>query len=233
MYPVSCLNDSGSQQSKSYGLGRAGFPRVYLPLPVRRFPIKSAFGAFPSMLLSFLSATRLPLSPHCNPLLASKTNSLNSLGDFHKQSNRLLASFAGKISKGNRRRCLAMAKQRRSSIPFLPTQGRLLYTQHLAFARGKQIPLRTAMQVNICPVQKQNSQRSLYHETQISYIANLSYTETGLHANRDGFFMPLKIALNTQAQMRFPPAPTPNWAFEANTRGFKDVPFKGFLGPSW
>ena len=35
------------------------------------------------------------------------------------------------------------------------------------------------------------------------------------------------------ATPHFPPAPTPNWAFEAGTRGFKDVPFKGFLGPSW
>jgi len=31
----------------------------------------------------------------------------------------------------------------------------------------------------------------------------------------------------------FPPAPTPNWAFKASTRGFTDMPFKGFLGPSW
>ena len=31
----------------------------------------------------------------------------------------------------------------------------------------------------------------------------------------------------------FPPAPTPNWAFKASTTGFIDMPFKGFLGPSW
>ena len=36
-----------------------------------------------------------------------------------------------------------------------------------------------------------------------------------------------------QARECFPPASTPNWAFKANTRGFTDMPFKGFLGPSW
>jgi len=44
--------------------------------------------------------------------------------------------------------------------------------------------------------------------------------------------MPLEIALKIQARKCFPPASTPNWAFEANTRDFTDMPFKGFLGPS-
>ena len=29
-----------------------------------------------------------------------------------------------------------------------------------------------------------------------------------------------------------PAASTPNWAFKADTTGFSDMPFKGFLGPS-
>ncbi len=46
--------------------------------------------------------------------------------------------------------------------------------------------------------------------------------------------MPLGNALNPQARgvRAFHPAPTPNWAFAAGTRGFTAMPFKGFLGPS-
>ena len=44
--------------------------------------------------------------------------------------------------------------------------------------------------------------------------------------------MPLEIALNSQAQdLRFPPAPTRNWAYQAGTTGFIGMPFRGFLGP--
>ena len=38
---------------------------------------------------------------------------------------------------------------------------------------------------------------------------------------------------DADGKRHLPPAPTPNWAFKAGTRGFKDMPFKGFLGPSW
>ena len=42
-------------------------------------------------------ATRLPLSPYCNPLSAPK----DSLGDFHNSTLRLLSSFASRLSQGN------------------------------------------------------------------------------------------------------------------------------------
>lgn len=59
-------------------------------------------------------------------------------------------------------------------------------------------------------------------------------TKTGLHESRVGFPMPLGNALNPQARgvRASRPAPTPNWAFAAGTRGFTAMPFKGFLGPS-
>ena len=59
-------------------------------------------------------------------------------------------------------------------------------------------------------------------------------TKTGLHDRRVGFPMPLGNALRPQARgvRAFRPAPTPNWAFAAGTRGFTAMPFKGFLGPS-
>ena len=57
-------------------------------------------------------------------------------------------------------------------------------------------------------------------------------TRTGLHENRVALSMPLDIALSSQAQkMRFPPAPTQHWAYQASTKGFIVVPFGGFLGP--
>ena len=43
--------------------------------------------------------------------------------------------------------------------------------------------------------------------------------------------MPLDIALSPQAQMRFLPASTQDWASQADTRSFTGVPFRGFLGP--
>ena len=57
-------------------------------------------------------------------------------------------------------------------------------------------------------------------------------TTAGLHGNRVGITMPLESALSPQARMaRFPPAPTQHWAYQAGTRGFIGVPFRGFLGP--
>lgn len=59
-------------------------------------------------------------------------------------------------------------------------------------------------------------------------------TKTGLHDRRVGFPMPLRNALRPQARgvRASHPAPTPNWAFAAGTRGFTAMPFEGFLGPS-
>ena len=42
-----------------------------------------------------IRATRLPLSPHCNPFLAQN----DSLGDFHHSPSVSLASFAGRVSE--------------------------------------------------------------------------------------------------------------------------------------
>ena len=58
-------------------------------------------------------------------------------------------------------------------------------------------------------------------------------TRTGLHGNRVVITMPLESALSPQAQAKpgFPPAPTRNWAYQAGTRGFIGVPFRGFLAP--
>ena len=56
---------------------------------------------------------------------------------FPPQSNRLLASFAGNISRGNRIFCHVHDKNAWLPYPHLPTQGRLRCTQHLAFARKR------------------------------------------------------------------------------------------------
>lgn len=99
-------------------------------MPKGRFPFDPTGQTLPEM------ATRLPLSPHCNPPSAHY-----SLGVFHRSPIQLLASFAGKVSGAialqsvHRPRCL-------SPPPRLPTQGRLRCTQHTI--------LRTAMQVHTC-----------------------------------------------------------------------------------
>ena len=56
-------------------------------MPKGRFPFDPTGQTLPEM------ATRLPLSPHCNPPSAHY-----SLGVFHRSPIQLLASFAGKVS---------------------------------------------------------------------------------------------------------------------------------------
>jgi hypothetical protein len=99
---------------------------------------------------------------------------------------------------------------------------------------SRQATLHTATGGKIPP---QNAPRCRFNPE--SYTGSIAIrevlprTRSGLHVNRVVVSMPLEIALKTQTHKRLPPAPTPNWAFEAGTTGFVDMPFEGFLGPSW
>ena len=223
------------------------FPRGYPPLPARRFPIRPASGVSPKGAGTKRCVQRMfrlpaPL-PDCH-LVRTAILCLPRARDpvpgqprcFPQQSNRLLASFAVSISRANAP--LAWPWQRRV-IPLsaFTTQGRLHCTQHREHCCSRLSPKRASRA-------RARSARFMHCNTGSSLIrtgsvhgraGELSRTRSGLHENRVGFPMPLEIALRTQAQqkLRFPPAPTPNWAFKADTRGFNDVPFKGFLGPSW
>ena len=73
----------------------------------------------------------------------------------------------------------------------------------------------------------------------VSYTARKYHTgSTSMHKNRSPrkqgrHHHAIESALSPQAQAKpgFPPAPTQNWAYQAGTRGFIGVPFRGFLGP--
>ena len=140
----------------------------------------------------------------------------NSLGDFHHSPSASLASFASGVSAGNSRFAPARAKRGRSRIRH--THARQATSAHSVTAKADAPHCRfnhllrtqagnTTVGVRLC-------------------------TRTGLHGNRVGLTMPLFIALSPQARVaHFPPAPTQNWAYQAGTRGFIGVPFRGFLGP--
>ena len=122
------------------------------------------------------SDTRLPLSPHCNPLSALWGK--DSLGVFHNIKRRLYpllqARFQGAISLS------AAATVGNASLPnpSLPTQGRLHCTQHTI--------LRTAMQVLFL-----SRTQSGHPQTGTLYGCR---TIAGLHGIRVGWYMPLHLA---------------------------------------
>ena len=73
-------------------------------------------------------ATRLPLSPHCNPFFARD----DSLGDFHHSLSVSLASFADQVSGGDRGRLLW--PERNTALfphPPAPRKAGYVCTQHL------------------------------------------------------------------------------------------------------
>ena len=106
-----------------------------------------------------------------------------------------------------------------TSLSTLPTQGRLRL--HTAL-RPRPGPMHRIAGSVICFV----------HRPELPNGVRLC-TTAGLHGNRVGITMPLESALSPQAQAKpgFPPAPTRNWAYQAGTRGFIGVPFRGFLAP--
>ena len=117
---------SGGTQSKSYGLGRAGFPPQLPPVAdeavshqtrVQSFSKEFEYTPLPDCHLVrtvILSPPRNihPGQPRCFPL----------------QSNRLLASFAKNISRSNRFFTMAIAKMRGSPIRIYHSRQATLHT---------------------------------------------------------------------------------------------------------
>lgn len=142
----------------------------------------------------------------------------DSLGDFHHSPSASLASFADRVSKGDRSQSL-WPELLAALIPYPPAPRKAGY---ICTQRYGPVGRCTALQVhNLLRTQAGNTTMGVRLRTR-----------TGLHGNRVGSNMPLFIALSPQARVaRFPPAPTQNWAYQAGTRGFIGVPFRGFLGP--
>ena len=124
------------------------FPTAHPSLPMEAVPLSALRHG-----VAFRT-TRLPLSPHCNPF--SVLLRFDSLGDFHHSLSISLASFADRVSKGDRGQLLRPERNSRvDPSSTRPTQGRLrLHTalRHLVdaphcrfiicFVRGPEIPQR-------------------------------------------------------------------------------------------
>ena len=158
-------------------------------------------------------ATRSPLSPHCNPFSAR----YDSLGVFHPSRSVSLASFANRVSGGDRTAALA-----RAAGPLFPHSPASRKAGYVCTQRyGPAGPMHRAAGSSAASYAARNTTLGVRPRTR-----------TGLHGNRVVITMPLESALSPQARAaRFPPAPTQNWAYQAGTRGFIGVPFRGFLAP--
>lgn len=98
-----------------------GFPVAHPSLPMGAVSLSA-----PRRGVAF-RATRLPLSPHCNPFSALLTD---SLGDFHHSPSASLASFAGGVSKGDRGNLSGQSDP--TLIPYspIPLKAGYVCTQH-------------------------------------------------------------------------------------------------------
>ena len=185
------------------------FPAAHLSLPMEAVPLSAPRHGVA------VHATRLPLSPHCNPFFARN----DSLGDFHHSPSVSLASFADQVSRSDRG-WLLWPERNTALFPHPPAPRKAGYicTQRYGPCRGRC----TALQVHIL----------LRTQAGNTTAGVRLCTRAGLHGNRVGITMPLESALSPQAcAARFPPAPTRNWAYQAGTTGFIGMPFRGFLGP--
>lgn len=143
---------------------------------------------------------------------------MNSLGVFHHSLSVSLASFAKLVSVGDHDR--RPGQDSAVLIPHSPASRKAGYGCTQRYAPG-------------------GAMHRIAGSSSASYMDPLTTmgvrprTRTGLHGNRVVITMPLESALSPQAQAKpgFPPAPTRNWAYQAGTRGFIGVPFRGFLAP--
>ena len=159
-------------------------------------------------------ATRSPLSPHCNPFSAR----YDSLGVFHHSRSVSLASFANRVSGGDRTAALARAAG--PLFPHSPASRKAGYVCTQRYGPAG-------------PMHRTAGSSAASYAGRNTTLGVRPRTRTGLHGNRVVITMPLESALSPQAQAKpgFPPAPTRNWAYQAGTRGFIGVPFRGFLAP--
>lgn len=143
---------------------------------------------------------------------------MNSLGVFHHSLSVSLASFAKQVSAGDHDR--RPGQDGAVLIPHSPASRKAGYgcTQRYA---PEGVMHRIA------------GLSSASYMDPLTTMGVRPRTRTGLHGNRVVITMPLESALSPQAQAKpgFPPAPTRNWAYQAGTRGFIGVPFRGFLAP--
>ena len=142
----------------------------------------------------------------------------DSLGDFHPSRSVPLASFANRVSGGDQTGPLARGP--RLLFPHPPASRKAGYVCTQRYGPAG-------------PMHRAAGSSAASYAARNTTLGVRPRTRTGLHGNRVVITMPLEIALSPQAQAKpgFPPAPTRNWAYQAGTRGFIGVPFRGFLAP--
>ena len=173
-------------------------------MPIRRFPIKATFDALPTSLpdchlvrtaIPILSQGQvLPEQPRC----------------FPPQSNRLLASFAENISRGNSAGRCGHNVPRSVPYPQIPLKAGYSAhsTRHLAYAPH----------CRFNPVTYKDRTRC---------ASNVQARKTGLHTNRVGFSMPLEVALSMQARLcrerqdALPPSTHPKLGVQSRHKGLR------------
>lgn len=143
---------------------------------------------------------------------------MNSLGVFHHSLSVSLASFAKLVSAGDHDR--RPGQDSAVLIPHSPASRKAGYGCTQRYAPGGAMHRIAGLS-------------SASYMDPLTTMGVRPRTRTGLHGNRVVITMPLESALSPQAQAKpgFPPAPTRNWAYQAGTRGFIGVPFRGFLAP--
>lgn len=186
------------------------FPAVYLPLPMEAVPLSTPRHSVA------VCTTRLPLSPHCNPFSA---HGIRQPRCFPPQSVHFFSLFCRSGFKEQRAACCS--GRRLSGLtphPPHPRKAGYVCTQRYGPAG---------------PMHRAAGSSAASYAARNTTLGVRPRTRTGLHGNRVVITMPLESALSPQAQAKpgFPPAPTRNWAYQAGTRGFIGVPFRGFLAP--
>ena len=153
-----------------------------------------------------LVRTAIPFLPH-----------EDSLGDFHHSPSVSLASFADRVSGGDRGKALARAPPRSSSIH--PPHARQATSTHSVTAPTDRC---TALQVhNLFRTQAENTT-----------VGVRLCTRTGLHENRVGLSMPLEIALSSQAQKALPPSTHPKLGVSSKHQRFHRYALQRIFRPS-
>ena len=151
------------------------FPIGSRPLPGWRFPFHAEADLLPKVRTRRPNvtkmATRLPLSPYCNPLSAGY-----SLGVFHRSPIQLLASFADKVSGAIA--VWSLATNRDACLPFPAYPRKAGYSAHSTRFCAPQCRFIPASYAVFGSQRLRNSRRTI----------------AGLHGNRVGYSMPLECA---------------------------------------
>ena len=183
------------------------FPEARLSLPIRWFPFQRFAAALPTAVPDcHLVRTAIPFLPH-----------EDSLGDFHRSPSVSLASFADRVSGGDRGKALARAPPRSSSIH--PPHARQATSTHSVTAPTDRC---TALQVhNLFRTQAEIPQGST------SVHKNRSPRKQGRNNHAIG-----KRPESASAHSALPPSTHPTLGVSSRHHGFHRYALQRIFRPS-